>query len=297
MVIIGETAARDDILHPLDVWRRDQMPRLNSYVLVTPDDPKEILTVPALFKNDSAFELVTGMKTSRYVSDYSNVTLQEFLKEVSGPAQTGYLPIVSMNTNGRKRTEIVGTAVFHGPKMVGHLDSEESLGLLWLLNQVHGSSVGILDPATGRPVQLEVTESHVRIQSEVHGQAVSVQLLLSVRGTMANTPPGLRYTSKTLAGLETQFGKEVLRQINRTMEKLQKQYRADLIGIGLRIYRHDPAAWHRLARGWDTAFGKADVQMRVRVQIYHQGLINRNRGTMEPKSGYAPYPVLPSFSE
>ncbi|MCF8567985.1 hypothetical protein LLE49_24995, partial [Alicyclobacillus tolerans] len=61
VILMGESAARDNVLWPLDTWTRDTQPPLNGYLLISKEDVSSISDTPTGFPENPFFAWSKGM--------------------------------------------------------------------------------------------------------------------------------------------------------------------------------------------------------------------------------------------
>lgn len=290
--IIHKKIARDDIMTPLEVLKRDEMFRLNSYMFITPDDPKDILTTNTLVEKLSSIELAASMELTQFTSEYEAVTLEQFYNTMSGPVDATVIPIIETRKPNKLVTEITGMALIKGKRMIGEIDPIESRGLLYLRNEANG---GVLtSKIMGEPVSIEIVSSKAKMVPKFKDDDFHIDISLKLRGLLGDIPADLTTNTQTIERIEQSIENDLLELIERVMHKLQKEYKADVIRVGLFTYRKYPKKWHEIEDRWDDIFSKAIIHVGVDVQILHEGLSIRSRGTILKKPKFNPF--MPSRS-
>ncbi|WP_394584535.1 Ger(x)C family spore germination C-terminal domain-containing protein [Cytobacillus firmus] len=66
------------------------------------------------------------------------------------------------------------------------------------------------------------------------------------------------------------------KNVRLTLNKLQKELKTDISGIGLETYREYPKQWQNVQSEWNEIFSNADIMIDVHTNITHQGLINKS---------------------
>jgi len=83
--LFSEKVARDNIIAPMDILKRDQMFRLNSFIFITEDDPKVILSTPTLIENLVSTELASSMEFVKYTAEFLPMDLESFKEAMASP--------------------------------------------------------------------------------------------------------------------------------------------------------------------------------------------------------------------
>lgn len=295
LFIIGEKLAKEkDFPLALDVLRRDQMLRLNSYLLISEKDPSEVFNVPTLYENFSSTELVSVLEQTKFISQYTPATLYEFYRFLNDHHFNAYIPIISVqDTFDQKVTTITGTAVIKDNKMVGKLNIKESTGLNWLLNQVKGGTITVILDENDK-ASLEVKKAKTKIVPQLEDTQLKVDIQTNIEGTLADNMTKEKINEAFLKKVEKKISEEVEGIMLSSIIKLQ-ELEADITDFGLIFHRESPKEWRRAKNDWDEIFANAEVKIDVKANITHQGLLNDNLRPEHQKPYNNPYRFLTSF--
>lgn len=290
--VIGEELAKENSLRTLDQIRRDQMNRINSYVFITEDNPRDILRTPTLYENLSAVEMVSALEQTKFISEYVPLTIYELFRLAEGPTKSVYIPMIKVSEEyGQMITELDGTAVIKNEKMIGKLTKKESVGLTWLLDQVEGGSVTVeLD--NSERVGLEIIHSKTKFQPHLQGNDLNVAVDVTIDGTLGDNITPYNPTEDWLKQVEKVFASKVQTDIQKTLNKLQKDLKTDITKIGIQTYRKYPQEWKKIRRQWDEVFSNASITINVNVNIEHQGLIQKSIQDDDKKPSNIPFPFF-----
>lgn len=72
---------------------------------------------------------------------------------------------------------------------------------------------------------------------------------------------------QTITELEQNINKEVSDLFERTIKKVQKEYKSDIFGFGEAIHRSNPQAWKKLRNNWDQSFVNLPVSITMDCKI------------------------------
>lgn len=288
--IISERLAKGNFFQVLDSVSRDQMFRLNSHPFVTQEDPSDILSTPTLYENLTSLELVTALEQTQFIAEYAPLTLREFYKLTEGPIPNAYIPMISIKKAGEQTiTSIDGTAVIKNNQMVGKLNTEETMGLNWLLNHVEGGSTTVsLDE--NEKVSLEITKAKTKTKPILNGRQLNVGIQTKIEGTLSDNMTTKRINEAFLKEIEKKISHHVQNEIHTTLKKLQKELETDITEIGLETHRTYPEQWQTIHSEWNDIFANAKISIDVDANITHEGLINENDPREHRKPYNNPYP-------
>ena len=185
MWVIGEELAKEGFVRELDILRRHEMLRLNSYLFITPRDPSTILNNPSLYDDLASLELISAIGQTEYNAEYPVLDLREFYRLLEGETRNAYLPIITTRkVDGNVVTSLEGAAIIQKNKMVGELTVDEKVGLNILLNKAKGGSLTIPLSEDEREswATINIKDSIATIKPVVKGEQVAANVEVVLKG-------------------------------------------------------------------------------------------------------------------
>ena len=82
-----------------------------------------------------------------------------------------------------------------------------------------------------------------------------------------------RREGNLLKRMENAIEKVFKEEIDRTLDMLQKKYKADALQIGEYIYKFHPNIWKEVYKDWDEVFSEMEIDVDVKVHIRGKGLV------------------------
>lgn len=287
--IFSERLARHNLVQAMYAMRRNQMPRLNSFLLITPEQPKDILSATTVSEDLTSVEMAASLEATRFTSQFEPMEMKTAFKMLSGPIPTCYIPIIQTSKDDEQIvTEVVGSAIIKNEKMVGKLNVLETKGLLYLRGDASGGSI-TAEINDGQTISLEVQNEAVSIVPHLNGEKLSVNIDIDVEGTLADTPTEMEVNEQTIHQMEQLLSQDLKHMTALTLTKLQKDLKTDVVDIGLHVYRDYPQQWHSIKNDWDDIFANAEIHVNVHISIFHKGLINQSRGGIYNKPQFIPF--------
>ncbi|HEX6594744.1 MAG TPA: Ger(x)C family spore germination protein [Bacillota bacterium] len=274
-IIHSDLATDEDVLYFLDILRREQMLRLNSFLFVTDETPKDIFSVAPIFSNIISEQLTSAMEFVDYVSDYPAVRAREFFRMLLNPIKNGYLPYVRNTLQSNEiHTEFTGAGIFNEGKLVGKLNLRETFGLLWLNDETQGGNITI--SKDGDKTSFKLLKGKTKIKPHLDGERLQVDIHVKARGKLADQ--NVRHVESINEWIK-QFSELIEERIEKDMRHalhiLQHDLKTDATAIGLNVYRKQPDAFKQVSDRWDEVFADADVRIHVETIILDKGLIER----------------------
>ncbi|RKQ34260.1 Ger(x)C family spore germination protein [Oceanobacillus halophilus] len=286
--VIGEKLAKDDMIGYLDLSRRDQMFRLNSYLFITEENPVDILETPTLYDDLSSTEIVSALEQTKHISGYTSVKMYDFFKAMEGPIPNAYIPIIqTTEENNQPITSLNGTAVINDGKMVGKLTNHETNGLNVLFNKASGGYSQLT--MNGNKISIEINDSETTIEPVLKGNHLKAHIEVKILSTLADNTSKDTINKEWINQVEKKASDQIENHIHMTLDKLQQELKTDISGIGIETYRKYPQQWHHVQDNWDDVFSKADITVDVDTVVQHQGLINKSLERHRDKHHNNPY--------
>ncbi|QKY69364.1 Ger(x)C family spore germination protein [Lentibacillus sp. CBA3610] len=286
--VISEELAKEDFIGYLDLSRRDQMFRLNSYIFITEGDPIDILETPTLYEDLSSTEIVSALDQTQYVAGYTPVKLYDLFRLMEGPIPNAYIPIIhTKEVNEQVITSLGGTAVINNRRMIGKLNNEESVGLNVLLDRATGGYVDV--EVNGDKVSVEINNSKTELKPTLQGNKLKAHIEVTIDGTLADNTSKNPVNEQWLNQVQEEVNKKTKRQIHSTLDTLQQELKTDITGIGMETYRKYPEKWKHVQDQWNDIFTKAEISVKVNTDINHQGLINKSMERHNERPHNNPY--------
>lgn len=180
----------------------------------------------------------------------------------TGPAG-GAVPAVRM----------VGLAVFHGDRMIGTLDSAETIDWQLLTGRLKRSYATFRDPLKPKDhLTLQWAGVERRVTAK-RGARPSLRVALNITAETVEVESGVDYsTIRARDRLEVQLEKVVRRNLDRLVHRAQHEFKEDIFGfgdyfVGKFLYWRD---WENY-RWLEKQFPRADIQIVVHVTIQRPG--------------------------
>ncbi|SFE73324.1 Ger(x)C family spore germination protein [Alteribacillus iranensis] len=298
--ILGEELARDDhFMQHLDILRRNEMLRLNSYFFITPHDPLDILNTATLYSDLSSLEIISALDQTEFIAEYTVVKMREFYKQMEGPVHNAYLPIITLKENaGQNITSLEGTAVIKNDKMVGALNIHQTVGLNILLDNVNGGSITVpIQEEEGEKASINIKSTKATMTPTLEGKQLKVNIDTTIRGIVGDNISGHRITRDFTKRIEDKTAQHMKKTMESVITVLQDELKTDIMNLGLETYRKYPEEWNsHLKNNWEDVFANADVNVQVHADISHRGLINDNVDRENQRRPFNnPYHLLPGI--
>jgi len=101
-----------------------------------------------------------------------------------------------------------------------------------------------------------------------------MNLDLAIQGDIVQNETHLNLLNEdVLEKMKGKFEKALQERVAVTVEKLQQEYKADVIGFGRRFHQKYPKQWKKIKADWDEKFPEVEVKIHVDAKIRRPGYI------------------------
>ncbi|WP_372632257.1 Ger(x)C family spore germination protein [Cohnella sp.] len=273
IVVSADLAKRNSLEHLLDFFMRDNDIRPGSLVFVSSGQANRVFELKR-GEEIPSFHMA-GITENRYRTSkiLPPTTLGKIKGDVKADASLLLPNIIAQD--GKLRLSGAGVIRGKTKKLVGLLSEEEVLGVVWATGSGKGGVLSTIDPSTRRPVVYEVDSMNSAIRSFVSGDRVSFSVSIrSIGRIMENwSKPDESSEQRFLDRQARLFERKISDLVERTIEKLQRDCKADVLGFRDRLRIEHPRDWERFKSNWDERFAQADIKVDVRIRIEDYGLV------------------------
>ncbi|MBY0098228.1 Ger(x)C family spore germination C-terminal domain-containing protein [Mesobacillus maritimus] len=164
--------------------------------------------------------------------------------------------------------------MFKKDQMVGTLDKRETRGLVWFKDEVKRSTLSIQLEGEEGDITMTPTLGNIKFKPKIKGNQWIMNLDLAIQGDIVQNETHLNLMNEeVLEKMKGKFEKALQERVAVTVEKLQQDYKADVIGFGRRFHQKYPKQWKKLKADWDEKFPEVEVKIHVDTKIRRPGYI------------------------
>ncbi len=272
--IVKETRAFQDIL---DFYIRDPEMRRGTYLAVTKGKAKDVLEVENPSEKLPVLYLISVMDNNEETGRMHEPVLIGDIHEhlLSG---TGF--VVPRLIPQKYEVKSAGVAAFrgHDNRLAGWLDEEETEGLNFLTGKIKG---GITIAKLGDNLLLyDIKNIRQKIKVDTTDkQKLKVTFDIKLEGMLHETLETEDVLMRsTLDKIQKLIDEEIERICNNTIEKLQKHYKIDVLGIAEYLAADHPHLWENIKKDWNEGkhlFSKATIEVKSNALIRNAGIVNQ----------------------
>lgn len=279
VVIVSKDIAEEGIVSVIDLINRDAEVRNDMWIMVSTENlASEILTKPKNEDEIISYDIEHSIKNNNKIGKYIGVETFKLIDILSCEGISPTLPMIKLGQkNHEVGFEVYGTAIFNGEKMIGQLTEQETMMLQFFngkdlkfvfpiqINEDGVISFEILK--SKRNIKVNLKEDKICMDTYIHIDAVISELATS----------GVNYINKDERNKLKKLSEELVKNnCHLLIEKLQKQYKSDVIGFGRELKKKKPEEWKKVSSNWDEVFEFLEVNIFVNIDIKYSGLTDKN---------------------
>ncbi len=289
VLVISDTVAEKGIGSILDFFERNWEIRSDFQIVIAKDmTAEDILNVTTAIENIPANKIYNTLHVSDKNWSATNVmTLEQLIRDIkslgsdaviSGIQITGdkELGISTQNIQSitpKARIQLNGLGVLKKDKLVGWLTESESKGYKLITNQIQRTMTTLSCP-DGGTVSIDVIREKADIHAKVKNGQPKIDVSIRSEANIGEVDCQIDLTNKeTISKLEKIYEEKIKEVTQSTIQTLQEDYKADVLGFGDAVHRVDPKIWKELKEDWAQHFSTLQVNVKVESKIRRVGII------------------------
>lgn len=272
IIVIGEELARTIRLQQLlDFYSRDIVFRPSALVFISKGrasktleskDPSQIPSFSLLGITDNQNQ------TNRLLPPMPLIKVIDRMQ-----AGSSFLLQNVITADGEMKFAGAGVIKGKTSKLAGFLNEAELEGLNWITGKGEGGAVKSFDKKTGQLLVYDIESMNSKIEPHVKGDNISFTVKIESEGRVGEHWMMEEKASENefLKRVEKATENEVMRLAKKTLNKIQKNYQADVAGFGTQLRIKYPKTWERVKKDWDKTFSEVPVRFSVDVTVKEYG--------------------------
>lgn len=279
VIVVGEDMAKSGMAQILDHYGRNPPNRLRSALLVAKgSDALTLLTTTYPLESISGEAIrklerqLLGVNTTLldYLIEASSIGSDQFTSAISLRA-----PVDASGQSGEQEAEgfaFEHQAVFRELKLVGYLDTPESIALQMMKQHIRHIILTADVPKKGGTISVDLTQVKRRGRTIVKGNQVYIDYELSGSAMMTENTTGLDADNpKNIKVFQDALNQYIEQTSTSCIKTLATDFNADALGIGEMVYHQHPYDWERLKGNWYDHLKNVKYTVTSQVKIVEAG--------------------------
>lgn len=283
-VIIGERAAREELLEIIDYLNRLRQQRPGTFIMVAKGD------AASLFEAEPEASISVSRELKELAENNANstgiargVSLLEFTANLLSSDRDPAAPELRLVNPKEKRAGdlagpvkavlVEGLGVFKDAKLVGWLNKEETVGYNLITNTIDNGDVAIRVKSEGKWFTYLVEKSNPKLRVTLTEDKLNVKVTINVKGIIAEAN-GVDIAPKEIESLEQSISEQIGQTISKTIETV-RGYESDCLGFSEKLHRYNPKDWDKVKPHWRETFLDANVDVQVNASVENTGRLGQ----------------------
>ncbi|EOR27066.1 MAG: Ger(x)C family spore germination protein [Niallia nealsonii] len=292
LLIIGEEVAKEGILSFMDYFDRDREIRDDFNIVVARDtEAVDFLRITNDYQKVSSLKIfpqldhmldewggTPGIKLNDFIRTYASqgqVPVLSAMKIQGDKEKGGNMDNLKTTTPGAV-AKIDSLAIFKYGKLQGYLDLYDTRILLWIQNKLERTALTV--PYNEKKFfALRIIHSKTKIKARQVNGRPQIDISVYAESTLDGSDKAIKVTKvKAFEEFENLTNRYLEKEFNQLIEKMQKEYVADIFGLGEIFRDQDYKHFKQYEDNWDVGFKEAKINVHVNVEIKRSGFRNNS---------------------
>lgn len=284
LLAIGEEAAKKGVNNFLDYFTRATESRETfSVVVVQGGKASDMLKITMPIEPVTSYNiedsLVEIAKDDSTISDRKLDELLMCLYQKGREPTTTAVKITGSIENGEDtdnlkdaspKTSVIvtGSAVFKGDKLIGYLNAKESLAYTIIRDRNKSFNVVFKCDNKGNYGTITVNSSGTEEKTNIEKNKPVGEVIVKGNASLTGFNCNINLKEeKNIRKIEKLANKELRKELDNTIKKVQQEYKSDIFGFGERIYKDHYNYWKKLGKNWNERFSSMKYNIKTNIKI------------------------------
>jgi len=277
-VIINRSLADEGILPIIDFLARDQETRFSMFLYISDKKTaKEIFQGKDVPSENVSYFLAELKSIKNTIPEYPTATIKSFIVDIYEEGMEPLIPVVStIEINGESIPDIKGSIVLKEDKALGYLNEDDTRTALLIKDEINGGVFvhTIQEEEETKKMTLEIFKNNTRVIPQYVDGEVMMEIKIDTKLAIGEMMGKIEVTTeKEHLALKDSIEKQIERQCEAMIKKVQKEYGSDIFGFGRAIKAKMPEVWREIGPEWDDRFRDLKVSVESTVQIRNTSLM------------------------
>lgn len=271
VVILSEGVFTDEmyVRQIIDGIKRDFIVNKMMHLLITKSSAHELLEKKLESERQETIEglLVSMLRNEQGSNKFTPIRIMEFTNAMDNK-RVVVVPLAA--TDGD--IEIAGGGLFKNYKFIDYIDAETNRNINILNDQAHAAELNLDYREINLALKLVNIDSKKRL---VDKEELKFEFYIDIDGQIQEyiiSDDKDIHSVEIIEDMEKTINKHLEAELSSTLEKLQKEYNADVLGILEYLNRFHPQIYNQVEADWDSIFPNINIDVNVNVSIRRRGL-------------------------
>lgn len=273
VIIFGQELLNDSELfkQALDFLGRSHELHKSMYVYATPGKVEDVFKVEPMFDRLLAPYIAGISDNNSYVSAIPKMTLADLLVSMENSDGNGILPLL---VPSKDSVEIDRMAIIKNYRLIALTDPDDSRAINRLNGKASGGTIDFDYQGSTSTYSYYSFNRKISLNKISDGK-IYLDYKLEAEGSVEGYMIGERLMNETiLRDMEKTIEKEIEKDGQDTIKKLQQSYKVDLIGAGEYLRKHQPRVYKEIESDYDNYFAdKIVINVEADAKVRRVGVL------------------------
>ncbi len=289
LLIFGEDLLKEHFEDSIDFFLRDSESRKNFNFFTTKgckaSDVLKILTPLETTPSESLSQTLisnsdyrsTAIKTSfdEAISFSYNEGVEVVLPaiEIIGDPKDALKEEDVQKTIQKTILKINSNAILKNNKLIGFLSPEESFGFAFITSNVIETVISFPCDENENFAVIEITETSSKVKVDNQNEIVA-DITVSGDGALSEISCKIDLNNiENILKLEKMANEQITKIINKSIDKVLKDFNSDIFGFGNYLFRNKYKYWQTIKNDWNELFPTIKTNVTSNIKIINKGSI------------------------
>lgn len=274
IIVIGKSLAEEDITPVVDFFTHNPELRMKTWVAVSHEDAAGIVSAQTGIENIPGISVAELFRYHQLPSESIASDMLHVFSDFKSESRQPLLSIMRIKkgqkSGGREEIELSGAAIFKGSKMIGETSPEETRGLAFIRKETKDAVIVVSGfEGEKQKASVELKNTKINIKSEIKADMPNITISLTTDGSVAEED---KVSNMTIEELKIKVGaaagREIEREIRMGIDKVQRGYKSDVLGLGRVVHIQHKEEWYKsLKERWDDIYPQIPITINASVNI------------------------------
>lgn len=254
----------------LDGLKRDFIINKMVNLLITKESAHDIMMKKLGSKRQESVEglLISLLHNEQMSTSFTPIVLKDFIQYMDHK-RAAIIPLAIPEPE----ISLAGGGIFKDYQFLGYIDKDDNRNITLLNNQAKNKDIDF--DFKGATISLSLDEIKSKKKLVRDGEFLKIRYQVEMDGEIHQyiiDEDRRINTQEDMEEIEKALAKIVKDEFTSTIEKLQKDFNADALGILEYLYKFYPKIYKKVEADWDSIFPYLDIEVVVQVNIRRRGL-------------------------
>lgn len=282
VIIISRQIAEEEGVAPvLDFFYRDSETRRDVLVLIS-----NAPTAGELLKEEHdkatllSYKIDTAVRSQKSISRFPLTELRDVVENFRTEESATLVPVINRNRYREKNKnipQVFGSAVLKRDKVVGYLNGDETKYALWVKGKLKGGLFIVRDILNQEDdISFEMYGNRTKKKADYSDNQLKMKVSVQTDVGIGESTGTIDFSDeKNFKSIKSDAEKKLKTSLNEVVEKLQKDYKADIFDFQKTVEIQQNKVWKKNKSNWNEQFADMPVEIDVNLIIKGTALTSK----------------------